>query len=189
MDKKSVEKFLQKKTDDLYKLNAQYRGEIINNAINTETYLEMIISYYFTHGNDKKAKELRHCLISTNMFSSNSKKNMFLFILKKKFPKYKLGSEDFDRIMAIRNQMAHGKQVFFTDTIVDELIQFDNNNITLHEWKTTKNAVDSKTLKLNREVVDKEISHIQSVNNKLLELLKLIKSEYPKKKGKQTSIV
>ena len=176
MDKTTEKQKIVKKIEDLHRLAAQYRGEIITGATNVETHLEMIIADYFTDGNKKKSKELKHCLLSHNMFSFNIKKNLFLFILKTKFPKTKIDGEDIDKIMNLRNLMAHGKLVFYHETL-DEVINFDDNTITLYECKTTKNKIVSHPTKLTREFVAKENKRMLDLVTKLKEILKTIKAE------------
>ncbi len=178
MRKSKEELHIKKQITNLHKLNAQYRGEIINHAINTETHLEMIISFYFTNGNKQKEKELRHCLLS-NTVNFYNKKNMFLFIKNNSFPKCQITSEDLEQIMNLRNQMAHGKQLFFSDKM-DEIINFDRDAITLLEWKTKNSSMVEKPIKLTRAFVKKEIKHIQSVNAKLIELFRIIRAEFTK---------
>ena len=165
---------IEKNIENLHKLAAQYRGEIIAGATNVETHLEMIIADYFTDGNKKKSNELKHCLLSHNMFSFNTKKNLFLFILKTQFPKTKIDGKDIDRIMNLRNLMAHGKLVFYQEAL-NEVVNFDGNTITLYEWKTSKNKIVSLPVKLTRGLVAKETKHMVDVVTKLKVILKALK--------------
>lgn len=175
MDKKLTYQQLEQQLSKVHVINARYRGEVINHVVNTETHLEIIISRYFTNGDKKKGKELRHCLLSNNMFSSNNKKNLFLFIAKTKFPKCKISGKDLDRIINLRNQMAHGKMIFSKP--YNEVLNFDDSTITLQEWKTHKNSIHLKEIKLTKEFIAKEIEHIVSVNVKLVELAKQIQND------------
>jgi hypothetical protein len=161
-----------RKVTEIFERTSKYRGDIINEAINTETYIEFIVSYHFTNGDKKKARELRHTLLSTHMFSANTKKNMFLFILKNYYPKIKIDGSDLDRIMKIRNQMAHGKYVFIENNLVDQVLKFDGETVLLHEWKTEDNKTVSRPIKLTQKSIEVELTHINKVNTKLIAFMK-----------------
>jgi hypothetical protein len=173
--KKTIEIF-QKNADELHNIAAQYRGEIIANATNVETHLERIIAYYFTSSDETKSTELMHCLLSHTMFSFNTKKNLFMFIHKNKFNKIKIKGIDIERVMNLRNQMAHGKLIFYGSKL-NEIVDFDNDSITFYEWKTSKNEIVTKPIKLTRKFVDNEIKHMHALMNKLREIFKTLEKD------------
>ena len=150
-------------------LRAKLSGEIIDEFTLLEVFIEQAIAMYFTNHEEKKSKELRHILISTETFSFNNKKTMLWFIIKQ-FPEFYKKNKGFDKILSqcvsFRNNLAHGK----LSSDFENIKYFNEKYIVLETWKTDETKITFAPLPLNQEIVDKENDKIMYAQQVVLNL-------------------
>jgi hypothetical protein len=69
-----------RKTSEMYKIAAKYRGEVLNEVAWMEKFLDEYIAKYFTSGNQKLLSEMHLLFLGDNRVTLENKRQIFYYI-------------------------------------------------------------------------------------------------------------
>ncbi len=158
--------------EEVKKVANDYRSQIIGAISSLEICMDLVISYYFTNVDLKKAQELRYALISSGSFNFNTKIYLIGFILER-FPefkkKHKKIPDQFSQTVKIRNIVAHQPIA-----IEQEFLDDHKGHVVYFMGLTTEQNVEKISVtKLDKQSIKQ---HLERINKLTLSLAKFLQT-------------
>lgn len=178
--------------DELTAIFRQYRGVIIHSMVDTERFIDTIITEYFCGANKIKRNEFMHLLLSQQGFSLQTKVAILNYLSDNRYKlflaKYPNAKTYLDDLLQVRNDFAH-RPFDISDNIDPKKMTIDLNKIHFTQLTVKKGKLKKKETSVSKASMQRYVQQLSYVNEYLALILSDIvkRTERNKKRRKQSS--